>query len=275
MASTGFSAFVVSPIVTQLVTTCSLRTAFHVEAVFIFIISLIVIRLVRETPEEMHLRPLGDGQQQAVRRQATFYADKNPPKSLFVMACISIFMIGTTSNNLAYHYSVLYQSNGFLPEQIAALVSIFGLSLAAGKCIYGVLCDKLGLFKSNTMMFVLQLSGVALCCLAPLGSMMLACASVLLMGLGSCVGSVMISTYAIAISTEEAYPAVLSRFQLLSMIGTLTFGVVPGMIADATGSYIPAFTILFCFVLYTAVSLQIIYLRFRIRNRKTPANVRY
>ena len=257
MASTGFSAFVASPIITKLIMNYSLSTAFHVEAAFIFVIGLIVTFLIRETPKDMHLLPLGEGG--SVKQKINPYASKNPPHHLFIMACISIFIIGATCNNLAYHYSVLYQSNGFSPLQIATLVSIFGLSLAAGKCIYGELCDRLGVFYSTIIVYAIQLSGIILCCLAPLGSMTLACASVLLMGLGSCVGSVTISTYAIAISTEEAYPGVLSRFQLLSMLGTLIFGVMPGMIADATGSYIPAFIILFVLTLYAAVSLQVIY----------------
>lgn len=286
MAATGFSAFSASPLITRMVLAHSLRTTFLMEAGFIFLAGLLVFIFVRDDPADLGLAPLGDiavkKGNSAAAATADSTADENPSKGktatkkdrishleteppayLYVLACISIFFLGCAAHNLSSHYSVLYQEKGYSYSDISLLVSVFGISLAAGKCIYGITCDHLGVFRSNCIVFTIQIIGIVMCIFAPGDRLPFACLSLMLMGFGIAVGSVAISTFCVSVSTAQNYPAILSRFQLMNMIGGLAFGLVPGIIADVYGSYIPAYYAMLAMAVFAAFSVQAIYLKLR------------
>ena len=94
-----------------------------------------------------------------------------------------------------------------------------------------------------------------MCCLAPNGSLPMAAAAACLTGFGLAVTTVSASVYASKISTEAEYGHTLTRFQTCSSLGALIFGPVPGIIADRTGSYVPAFVLMLCIAVIAVVIL--------------------
>lgn len=80
--------------------------------------------------------------------------------------------------------------------------------------------------------------------------------------------TVSISMYAAGAATEESYPATVTKYQVLSTLGALLFGVVPGAAADRTGDYVLAFVIMLILTIAGAVIVQTTYHAIGKENRK-------
>lgn len=259
MAATGVSAFIASPIITWMVENLSLKMSFIIEAVFVAVVMVIVWTLLRSMPSCLDLEPLGADE----GGKTTKYAERTAPKGLYWAMVIGFLILGAAANNLHSNLSVLYQSVGFDSSRISGVISMFGISLAIGKCACGQLSDKIGVFKACMLLFIMSIAGCGMFCLARNGSMTMATIAVLLVGAGMSVASVATSTYAVDIATEEDYPGVVSRFQTMQTVGGLVFAIMPGVLADMTGDYILAYEIMFAFVLISAVVIQGAYLKIK------------
>ncbi len=259
MAATGVSAFIASPIITWMVENLSLKMSFIIEAIFVAVVMVIVWTLLRSMPSCLDLEPLGADE----GGKTTKYAARTAPKGLYWAMVIGFLILGAAANNLHSNLSVLYQSVGFDSSRISGVISMFGISLAIGKCACGQLSDKIGVFKACMLLFIMSIAGCGMFCLARNGSMTMATIAVLLVGAGMSVASVATSTYAVDIATEEDYPGVVSRFQTMQTVGGLVFAIMPGVLADMTGDYILAYEIMFAFVLISAVVIQGAYLKIK------------
>ncbi len=256
MASTGVSTFIASPIITVMVERLTLRSSFLIEAVFIFVAGIIVWLVLRSEPACLHTIPLGADSEDAPQ----VYADRTAARPLILIMAFGWLLLGAAANNLHSHLSVLYQSVGFDSSQISTVISLFGISLAVGKCTYGQLSDKIGLFRSCSLLFFTSLAGTAFCCMARTSGFLLACIAVAMVGFGMAVASVATSTFAIESATEQDYPKVVSNFQTMQTLGGLIFATVPGFLADRTGDYILSYVIMFTLILISALLLQGTYL---------------
>lgn len=258
MASTGVSTFVASPIITAMVENISLSGSFFIEAGFILVAGIVVWILLRSMPSCMDLEPLG-----AEHEEKQQYAQKTAAKPLYLAMAFGWLLLGAAANNLHSHLSVLYQSVGFSSGQISMVISLFGISLAIGKCACGELSDKIGVSRTCTILFLISAVGTGLCCMARVGNFLLACAAAMMVGFGMAVATVATSTYALGISAEKDYPKMVSRFQTMQTLGGLVFATFPGYLADRTGDYVIAYVIMFGFVVASAVILQMFYLIIR------------
>lgn len=105
--------------------------------------------------------------------------------------------------------------------------------------------------------------GSYLCTLAGNGSYVTALAAVTLLSFGLAVVSVSISIYASKVASEADYGRTVTTFQFLNACGGLLFGRVPGMIADARGTYIPAYMLMMSFCCVGALVMVLVYRRIR------------
>lgn len=264
MASTGASTFIASPIITSMVEHWSLQISFIAEAVFVFVITIVVYLLLRSMPSCLDLEPLGADTEEAVQT----YANKTASKPMFLAMTVGLLLLGAAANNISGNLSVLYQSVDFTSRQISTVVSIFGISLAFGKCAYGQLSDKMGVFHSCNILYLASIVGAGLCCAARFGTFHVACVAAALVGIGCASASVATSTYAVEVATEKDYPKTVSRFQTTQTLGGLLFATVPGIIADVSGDYVIAYIMMFLFILVGAVVLQSFYVLIKRRDKR-------
>ena len=141
----------------------------------------------------------------------------------------------------------------------AAAFSLCGLALMAGKFACGALCDRLGSYRSNYLLFGCFILGYVLCTLAPLRSAALMLASAVFLGFGSSLNTVGISIWAADLSTQERYESVLRQFQAAYGLGGLVMSFLPGAIADLTGSYAPAYALFAALLAFSLFTLQSTY----------------
>lgn len=84
--------------------------------------------------------------------------------ALLLLAVLLVSGIGATGFT---HLMTLYMSEGMDAMRTAAAFSLCGLALMAGKCVCGALCDKLGSYRANYLLFGSFILGCTLCVLAP------------------------------------------------------------------------------------------------------------
>lgn len=260
MAATGGATIVGSPVITALIRRYSLTVSFRAESAFILVCAAIVYIFVRSLPGCLHVRPIGSHYHEVDVRK---YAAHDASRKYYFLMMLGVFLFGIGANTITSHLSVLYASNDFGDENVAMLLSVYGLALAIGKCSYGGLADRIGTGNASLLLYVSSLIGCGLLCAAGNGKLWLAVLAMVTTAFGLAVTTVSCSLYSAGISTESRYAQTTSRFNALSMGGGLCFGMVPGIIADMTGSYIPAFQILFFITLAGVIILQLTYHRVR------------
>ncbi len=256
MASTGVSTFIASPVITWAVDTFSLRTSYLAEAAFVAVMCILVWTLLRSMPSCLDLEPLGSGEETAVS-----YASKTASGTQIAIMTAGFLMLGMAANNVASNLSLLYQSVGFDSDRIASVVAFFGISLAIGKCVSGLVVDKVGPYKSCGILFIISIAGCALCCTAGITGLTVASTAVILIGFGMAVASIAPTSFALRVATEEDYPGILSKFQTSHTLGGLIFTTIPGIIADRTDSYVISYIIMLVLITVSSVILQRLYHR--------------
>ncbi len=267
MASTGAAAMITAPVITYMVEAYSLRVSFFAEGVFILIVAVIVYQIVYSRPECLNTVAVGDGKK--ISKTAAAHASENSPNHMMIPMMTGILIFGMSANSLCPHISVLYSGEGFGSNQVSLLLSLMGFFLAAGKCAFGWILDRIGMLRASILLYGMTVAGIILCTFAGNGSFVIAVAAVILLSFGLAVVSVSLSIYAAHVSTAEEYSHTIQHFQLLNACGGLIFGRVPGMIADSTGSYVPAFGLMMVLCIVGASITTLVYHNILLKERKS------
>lgn len=250
-AGSGVATILMPTPLTWLIETWGLSAAFWCEAALILMLTILACLLIRERPEELGLSPYSQGRQEAASTPAsTAPAAMTPGRWRLVL--LAVFLLGGPTSLGVSHLGVLYSTEGCAPELVAALISCMGLCLMGGKMLYGALADRLGGRRSNYIIYGVSLLAYALCCLAPLGGVLLPFGAMVALGLSLAVSNVSLSVWAKDLCGDAGFTRGLKWCQIMYALGILVVGPVPGILADAAGSYVPAY---FLFLLMMLVSM--------------------
>lgn len=257
-AGTGAATILAPPLLTLLIGRVSLSAAFFAEAGLMALLAVLIFALLRSDPSEQGLAPLGGEPAEDDAAPAKGGSGLNRAEGLRMLAAAA--MIGAVANPGFSHLAVLYRSEGIDSMTVSLLLSAMGAALTIGKCLYGQITDHWGAARSGWLFFGLMIAGELLCSL-PGGSVSAACVSMLCQGFGLPLGTVGLTVFARDLSAPDAYAATVRHFQTSYLCGALAFGPVPGLLADALGSYLPAYRLLTGFALAAMVLVQGTYLR--------------
>jgi len=279
VAGTGAATIVTPSLITYLIESVSPKFAFFSEAVFVAAAAVILFALIRNAPVENGLEPYGD----AGTARPDIPKESEPPakggRFLLLLMLPASVMIGAISGPGFLHLSMLYKTSGFGSIGVSLLISVVGLSLTAGKCIYGWIADRIGGYRSGYLFFGLLVLGLALCCFAATGGYAAAVAALLFFGLGLSLATVGLSVFAGDMASYAEYEKTLKKYQVASMAGALFFGPAPGMIADRTGSYVPLYVLL---TIFGVCAMALVLLSYRLKRapaafqkRRNPDGTRF
>ena len=258
-AGTGLAAVLFSPLMTALIEKCSLAVCFYVMAGVSLLLTLLVFLLVQESPEGCGKTAYGAAVQAENTKAASGGAELSRGRwtALFVSMCF----LGAIASPGFTHMMILFTTDG-IPESTAALcVSIFGLALMLGKCVYGEACDLLGAKRANWIFGAILSAGLFLCTLSGLASRPLALTAAVLYGFGVPMSTVGLSVWAEAFSGAKRYDEVIRLFQTGYGLGALVFSFMPGLFADACGSYAPSYLVFLAFGVFSLLVVQSTYRR--------------
>lgn len=254
-AGTGAATILAPPIVTALIERTSLSQTFLSEAGFIGVALIVVWFVLRNRPEDMGLAPLFTGRSEKL--VVALEPGRSSGRGVVIAMLSATVLIGVMANPGFSHLTVLFKSEGFDNMTVAWVVSVVGVSLTLGKTFYGQITDRLGAYRSGFVFFGLLVAGEILCCLTGQLNVIVAVIAMVCLGLGLPLATVGLSVWAAEVSAPGEYGNTVRRFQMAYMVGALVFGPVPGMIADAAGSYIPVYVLMSLMAVVAMALVQI------------------
>lgn len=258
-AGSGLSTIIAPAPLTWLIESYGLSATFWCEAVFILFMALLVFLLVRDRPEDVGLLPYRTSHIDETAPPAPSPAPAGLTPLRWKMVLAAVFLLAGPTGIGISHLGVLYTTEGYAPDTVAALVSCMGICLIVGKLAYGEMVDRLGGRWSNYIIYSLSLSSFLLCCLAPLGGKAPAFLAMIIFGMGLPVSNVALSVWAKDFCGDAGFSEGLKWSQTIFGIGLLLAGPIPGMLADLTGSYAPAYFLFFLMMLVSMILMSLVY----------------
>ena len=257
-AGSGVAAICIPPCVEYLVRNFSLRVMFLTLAGVILLADLLIWSLIRNTPEEMGLTAYGGKEE---KMDKAFSGGVYLP--IAGWGCLIVLMVLQGSFTPAgNHLSVLMTTSGYTTELAATVLSLYGVSIMVGKLVFGAAVDRIGAERATVVAYVLAIAS----CLLPLkmdGVLLWPClVTVLLSGVASPPNSVGIALVAADISAKESFGSTMKWMEIVSILGSIVFGIMPGAYYDIYGSYQGAYVIL---AVCTAVCIPLLWLLYRCR----------
>lgn len=261
-ASTGLAMIVFSPILTAICETRGLQACFLVEAVFSLVCAALVFLLIRESPEKLSLSAYGaeDGCAPAEPGAQPDAPLPPLPRRRLLPLWLAAGLLGAVASPGPTHLMILYTTAGMAAHAAALAVSLFGVALMVGKCVYGTACDRFGGYRMGWLFGAILCGGLVLCALADTKIAVIMFAAVVLYGLGVPLSTVGLAVWSADFGGEARVAQLVQQLQLSYAIGSLLLSTMPGMIADRTGSYAPAYLVLLACSVISILAVQRTYL---------------
>lgn len=252
----------------RIISAISLSVSFWAEAGLALAIGCLVFALLRNRPADMGLEPYVNPKAALQARAANADApgaDRSParpidtgvplPAPAFRLFFVAMMFVGAICVAAPTFLSVLLVSEGYSHAFGALMISVTGISLTVSKFCTGEIFDKLGAIRGTFISLGGFTVGILLLCAAAGGNTAMAVAGVVLFGAGVAIGSVGIPIWSMHLSTPEQRGDIIRRFQVGYALGSFLFNLVPGVLMDLTGSYVPAYLIM---AVMSAAALAII-----------------
>lgn len=256
----GIATIIMPPLITALIEQRSLSFAFYTEAAITALASLLILLLIRDRPEELGLLPYTAGEETKTMPRAA-----NPERPIKCMQwcamLLAVVMLAGPAGPGFSHLTVHFVSRGIPSASVAWLMTYLGIVLIFGKIFCGFLTDWLGGYRSNFIIGGALLGGMLLCSLSRSASLILPAAAMTLLGAGLPMSSVSLVAWAQDLCGDAGYETAASRFTLAYATGSFLFSAIPGILADRTGSYAPAYWLFFTTAAICIVLVQSIYLK--------------
>ena len=257
-AGTGLSAVLGSSLITRLVEDRSLRESFRLEGCFLLVVALVLFALVRNYPSKEKQQEVARARKEKISHQkgARVFKVEGRQKVLLILGVLLCGM----SFNVSPFLAVLLREKSFDADTVALLISFMGLALVVVKCVYGEAADFFGKLLAGTIFHGMYILGTLLCTICIPGSRAISYVAMFFLGMGFPMLSVGLSELAAATAYEEYYADGVRQFQIIYMLGSIFFGVVPGFLADQLGSYQPVYMILTLLAVGSALLQQTVLL---------------
>lgn len=266
-AGSGLAMVVLPPVLTKILEASGVSAAFMAEAAMMAVLSAFVLLIFRkDTPAAAGLVPYGVQEQTRARTAV----GPGLSRGYFLALLVAMAFVGSVGGPGFNHLPVLYSSLGYDSMTVAVGMSLIGFVLVVGKCLFGVITDRIGAYRTNYLFLGLLTAGFVFCCIAAGQSWTLYTAQVCL-GVGMCVCTVGLPVWAGDLTDPEQHARTVQRFQTAYSIGALAFSPLPGIVADVWGSYVPSYVLFTVQAAAILVILQLAYCKaghqMQVRNR--------
>ena len=251
-AGTGISTICFPPLITRITEAFGLQVSFALESVFILACAVLIGFVLRDTPEETGREAYGKGRETAKTKTVNDYNLSGIRWPLMITA---ILMLGGVSTAAPGHFPVLFVSEGYSVYAASAAVSVFGVTLALGKLVYGKIADRLGGFRPSVGFLVFLAAGCFFSCAGRGDSVFPIFLAAFLMGFGFPLATVGLSVLSGDLADEKHYMSTLKWFQIAYAGGGMVFSSLPGLLFEKFGNYIFSYDL---FLLMTVFIMAVI-----------------
>lgn len=240
MAFAGVGAVIFNPIVNALVQSMGWRKGYIMTAVIGAVIVLpFVLFVVRSKPADKGLLPYGAKEGAAAAAAAGQLEGVPAAKALkstaFVMTALFAGVI-IMGSGITSHIPGIAANYGFSTAIGATAASMLGIGVIIGKLLIGFLSDKLGPAKGIIINLIAGCAGLVMV-LFNGGSSILLYGGVILLGFGTCLGTVSPALVAKTAFGVRDYNVIYSYISTVSSLAGAISISLYGFVYDATSSY--------------------------------------
>ena len=240
-AGTGIATIFCPPLITAGLEAGGVALAASVEGCLVLVYAALMFVLLRNDPGDKGLLPYGADTAPAVQAESPVLSQPEStsllPKSMEKLVLLAPFLIGIVTAPNAESLAVHLTTAGLTAATASLCVSSFGIAMTIGKLVYGAMADRIGLFKTNLVFSCFLLAGFSSGWFvsgdaAAIGFFQSSC-----LGAGYSMTTITFSLYANSFYTGKKASDAVRHFWVSTLVGSLAFTTVPGIVADMTGSY--------------------------------------
>ena len=152
-SATGFGGSLFCVLQTKIIQTTGWRMSYRVSGICLLATAALLLVTVRNRPDDLKLRPYGEGQLPSKKRHRGGHSEDNWPgfslaelihkPTFFLM--VGLTLVGCLSMYMGFYVVVPHmQDRGLTADQAATVQSAMLLALSVVKVISGLLCDVIG-----------------------------------------------------------------------------------------------------------------------------------
>lgn len=245
VAGAGLGPALMAPVVTSVISNSGHRIAFIVLGAIIAASMIVAFILIKDTPEEMGLKPFGqnegdiskskDDTKTVKTEEAYSYNLKEAVKTkMFYGLTLFIVIICTVVQGLLVQIPSYLNEVGLDASKVGMIVGAYALVAGFGKMLIGWVYDNVGVFKANFIFFTFMILSFASLLMVPTNESFVYL-YVVLAGMGLGLAPVAIPLLVSILFGSKHYAAIYPVFMLLMSVGAVIGGIVAGIIIDSSG----------------------------------------
>lgn len=282
----GVASMVMPLAVAAVIARSDLSHAFLMEALLALGLGTVVVALLRSKPQDVGLRPVEEPAPAAPPAAAAPTRTAPEPsapaaparhpgkvhvgaatlpradKHLMLAAMVLLGAVAIVGNG---YFSVLLTSSGIGLETAALLTAVLGTSLTLSKLACGWVFDLAGARKGSLAFFTVLIVGLLLCSLAGPGGAADGFFAAVFFGVGVALATTGVSVWTLELSAPRDRLGMVRDFQVAYAFGGFAFNLMPGALANATGSYAVSYALFAAAAIACALIVGIVYKRRNLR----------
>ena len=261
----SMSGILFVPIISWVIQSSSLMTAFYVTAILILACQCIAFLIIRDSPADKGLQPFGYGDEPAATNKApaaapatgVTYREAHRMPQYYLLAFV-IFAIGFTVKPALSHRMIFAVSIGFEQLAVSAAISVASMVSFVTTPIYGILKDKFGTYTSNWYIFTMWILALLSFNLITYSPFMIYVVCVICT-FGSVIGSMSSPFWVTDLFGTRDYGQIFSDMLIFANIGIIVGSYAFGAIADLTGTYLSGYQVCAVLVVICLIITQCLY----------------
>ena len=245
-AATGFGSTLLGFAQSAAIEHVSWRLSFVIISGLQLILAFVIFLLVRNTPQDIGLRPFGEGQlQQKQRKAATgdwegFSRDFLKRSPIYYLLCAAAFISCVCVLATQYNIKPFFQDCGMTQTRSSYLYGIMMTALGIYKLVLGVLCDAFGARRMLLVCHLTCAAGLVMILLMPQTDAAMIAALIVY------VTSIPITTMMFPLVSGElfgnrAQTQYIGAIMAMTSAANILSGPISNAIRDSFGSYGPVF----------------------------------
>lgn len=149
----------------------------------------------------------------------------------------AMFLVGIITAPASESLAVHMANEGLSSGVAAAAISVYGLFMTGGKFVYGTLVDMIGSYKANRIFTIVLAFGFVSAFFVSGQHPVFAFLMTAGLGAGYSMTTLGLSIWALRFYTGERANTMVRYYWVATLLGSLTFTTMPGLVADLTESY--------------------------------------
>ena len=243
-AATGFGSTLLGIAQAYAIDHVSWRLSFVTVAGLLLLTAILVYLFVRNTPEDMSLRPLGWGDQVKEKKKISAWVGfpmealkKKPVYYLLAgAALVSVLcVVGTQYNFVPY-----FQDCGMSATRASRLYGAMMLVLGGVKLGAGVLCDLIGAKRVTVICHVACVAGLGMVVLLPQTDLAMI-ASLIVYDMGIPLTTMIYPLLSVELFGYRGQNQFVGVIMAMVSASSIIAGPIANAVRDLTGSYVPVF----------------------------------